>query len=187
VFNCFTALASLDPRLRGDDWRWQTSVIPAIARLIFSPSRPSRPTSHLALPYAFRNPQSLIPNCSCPLLHTLCSLTSHIPYFKSLLSLGRMKVALNLPSQHLARMFHEFTPRRDCDRGYGRPSLRAGGPLASPVCLGESLAMPGRHIHLHGIATVIHKTSGLRDSECMVVIAPDSHRRKMRKYFAADE
>ena len=24
-------------------------------------------------------------------------------------------------------MFHEFTPWRDCDRGYGRPSLRATG------------------------------------------------------------
>jgi hypothetical protein len=24
----------------------------------------------------------------------------------------------------LARMFHEFTPWRDCDRGYGRPSGR---------------------------------------------------------------
>ena len=39
----------------------------------------------------------------------------------------------------LARMFHEFTPWRDCDPGYGRPSLRAVGSTSrKPGVLGCS-------------------------------------------------
>ena len=34
-------------------------------------------------------------------------------------------------------MFHEFTPWRDCDHGYGRPSLRAVGSTSrKPGVLG---------------------------------------------------
>ena len=45
----------------------------------------------------------------------------------------------------LARIFHEFTPWRDCDPVYGRPSLKAGGTtLRGVVPYGtESSRKPG--------------------------------------------
>ena len=40
---------------------------------------------------------------------------------------------------NLIRMSHEFTPWRECDRGYGRPSLRAvGSPSRKPGVIGCS-------------------------------------------------
>ena len=79
----------------------------------------------------------------------------------------------------LARIFHEFTPWRDCDPGYGRPSLRGVGSTSRKpgvlgcrllrrtvqVRLGANPALPRDgcqvHVHLHGLATAIHETSGL--------------------------
>jgi hypothetical protein len=72
----------------------------------------------------------------------------------------------------LTRIFHEFTPWRDCDHGYGSPSWR-------PQVLAPATYHPGTprnqnpavawwHAHLPGLATAIHEISGLSGS-CQIL------------------
>ena len=62
-------------------------------------------------------------------------------------------------------MFHEFTPWRDCDRGYGRSSWRPRVPHPAAYRSGtprvQHPVVARWHGHLHGLATAIHEISGL--------------------------
>jgi len=92
-----------------------------------------------------------------------------------------MKVALDLPLQHQARMFDELLAATVdmAVLGCSFDKLRTSSPCDVPIRYASGPipryrgTVVRRHINLHGLATVIHETSGLRDSECKVVIAPD--------------
>ena len=69
----------------------------------------------------------------------------------------------------LTRKFHEFTPWRDCDHGYGRPSWRprvsAPATYRSGTPRNQHPAVARWHAHLHGLATAIHEISGLANQQ----------------------
>ena len=64
-----------------------------------------------------------------------------------------------------ARIFHDFAPWRDSDRGYDRPPGRPRASSPATYCSSTPrIRVPTVarwHAHLHCLATQIHETSGL--------------------------